>query len=359
MVEIYEYGLPVSERDIQRIANVLRKNDVFCPGPTAGDIYNWRVCRKAHADGVTVVALLDRNVLNDVVALARTATSPVANRLSDRGRFGAAVMAYLLCCNILVDPGLAVHEWPTDGLKKLTLFRRADEADAVLYVNIALGRANRFAPSDLPPPKVGLSSETLSGNVSGRKEHRLAVLKIAELELTPLSHYQKIEKFFEWTFNNYVFLPTAMNLAIQQFGPRRSKPILRRVASADRQRALAAVDNAAWDLTVAMHWAERATKQLSEKKFWVLCSRDEALKALARNLHFSQDAGQTKEGALQKSFMDWWGTGDGNALSKRLLALMEDSHNPIRWCHQPQFENRISDMTRDLEARFLAWKPSL
>src|SRR5436189_3080349 len=116
-------------------------------------------------------------------------------------------MVYLLVCNILVDPGLAVHEWPTDGLEKLTLFRRADEADAVLYVNIALGRANRFTPSDLPPPKVGVSSKTLSGNVSGREEHRLAVLKIADLELTPLSHYQKIEKFFEWTFNNYVFLP--------------------------------------------------------------------------------------------------------------------------------------------------------
>jgi hypothetical protein len=99
-----------------------------------------------------------------------------------------------------------------------------------------------------------------------------------------------------------------------------------------------------------LHWAERVTKQLSEKKFLVLCSRDEALKALGKNLHFSRDAGQTKEGALEKSFMDWWGAGDGNALSKRLLALLEDSHNPIRWCHQPQFENRVSDMTRDLEA---------
>jgi len=331
---------------------------VFCPGPTAGDIYNWQTCRRAHADGVTIVALLDRNILNDVVILAQTATSDFADPLPDRARFGAAVMAYLLCCNILVDPGLAVHEWPTDALEKLTLFRRADEADASIYIDIALQRAEGFARTDLPPPKVRPSPETRWGNVSGREEHRLAVLKIAKLELASLSRYQKIEKFFDWTFNNYVFLPAAISLAAQQFGPRSSKRILRRVATADRQRALSAIDNAAWDLTVAMHWAERGTKQLQEKRFWILCSRDEALKALAKNLHFSRDAGQTREDALQTMFTELWGVSDGRRLAARLLALMIDAKNPTRWCNQPGFEQRIAVMTHDLEEEILAWQPS-
>ena len=357
-IEIYDYELPVPAHDLEQVAGILRDADVFRAGPTAGDIYSWRTCRKAHADGVTILALLDRNVLNDVVSLARTATTNSVGPLSLRAQFGSAVMAYLLCCNILIDPGLAVHEWPDDALDKLMLFRRADEAAAARYVAIALGRAHRLAPTDLPPPKVRPPAVRPSKNVSGREEHRLAVLKIAELELRPLNNYQKIEKFFEWSFNNYVFLPAAISLAAQQFGPHRSKPILRRVASADRQRALSAVDNAVWDLTVAMHWAERVTKQLPEKKFWVLCSRDEALKALARNLHFSRDAGQTRESALRAMYVSLWGPSQGDKLAARLMELMMDAKNPTRWCNRPGFEERIADMNRELERQFLAWSPS-
>jgi hypothetical protein len=355
--EIYDYELPVPVRDLERVARILRDHDVFRPGPTAGDIYSWRACRKSHADGVTVVALLDRNVLNDVVSLASTATSDFAVPLSARARFGAAVMAYLLCCNILVDPGLAVYEWPSDALDKLTLFRRADEADAAVYVDIALERADRLAPADLPPPKIQPTPETVRGNVSGREEHHLAVLKIAELERAPLTGEERIWNFLDWTFNNYIFLPAAISLAIQQFAPRRSKPILRRVSIADRQRALSAVNNAVWDLTVAMHWAERATKQLEEKKFWVLCSRDAALKALAKNLHFSGDAGQTQEGAIRQMCGDLWGPKDGSRLADRLLALMIDAQNPSRWCNQSGFDDRIATMSGELEQQFLVWQP--
>src|SRR6266404_5267133 len=104
-IELYDYELPVPESDVESVANVLRDNDVFCPGPTAADIYSWRACRKAHADGIAVVALLDRNILNDVVALARTAIDPRDKPVPERARFGAAVMAYLLCGNVFIDPG--------------------------------------------------------------------------------------------------------------------------------------------------------------------------------------------------------------------------------------------------------------
>src|SRR5437899_7410769 len=77
-IELYQYELPVAAADMERIERILRASDVFCPGPTAGDIYNWRTCRKAHADGVTIMALFDRNVLNDVAILAQTATSDFA-----------------------------------------------------------------------------------------------------------------------------------------------------------------------------------------------------------------------------------------------------------------------------------------
>ena len=356
-IELYDYELPVPISDLEQLQRILVNNDVFCSGPTAGNIYNWRTCRKAHADGVEVLALFDRNVLNDVVSLALTVTTEPGAPLSSRARFGAAVMGYLLCCNITIDPGLAVHEWPADAVHKLTLFRRADEVDATVYVDIALERADRILPDQLPPPKVRPGSESIRREVSGLEEHRLAVLKIAELERSALPPRQKLEQFFDWTFNHYIFLPSAITLAAQQFAPSRTKPLLRRVWSEDRQRALLAVDNATWDLVVASHWAERVTKQLPAKKFWVLSSRDEALKTLAKRLHFSQDAGESQESAVRRVFVDLWGTSNGTLLSERLLALMGDNKNPARWCNQAHFDERISGMTREFEARFLSWKP--
>ncbi|HKP04995.1 MAG TPA: hypothetical protein VJU77_16710 [Chthoniobacterales bacterium] len=357
-IELYEYELPIAVDDLNRVADLLREAKVFCAGPTAADIYDWKACRKAHADGITVAALLDRNVFNDVVILARTASAEAVCPLSGRARFGAAVMSYLLCSNILVDPGLAVHEWPAGALEELTLFRRADETDAATFVEIALARADRIAPGELPPPKVHPTPQTFRGSVSGREEHRLAVLKICELELAALNPCEKIERFFRWTFDHYIFLPAAISLAAQQFSPSRRKPLLRRVASPDRQRAMSAVDNAVWDLLVAMHWAERVERQLSEKKFWILCSRDESLKALARNLHFSREAGQTRESALRTMFIDLWGSLDGGRLATHLLQLMLDAKNPIRWCNQDGFKERIDDMTRHLEHAFLSWQPA-
>lgn len=115
-IELYEYELPVPPDDLNRVADLLRDANVFCAGPTAADIYDWKACRKAHADGITVLALVDRNVFNDVVILARTAIDDVVGPLSARARFGAAVMSYLLCCNILVDPGLLF----TNGLPALS-----------------------------------------------------------------------------------------------------------------------------------------------------------------------------------------------------------------------------------------------
>jgi len=113
------------------------------------------------------------------------------------------------------------------------------------------------------------------------------------------------------------------------------------------------VDNAVWDLLVAMHWSERVVRQLPEKKFWLPCSRDEALKRLATNLHFSSDVGESRENAIRQLFVDLWGYSDGVRLSARLLNLMADAENARRWCNQPGFEAKISRMTRELEEQFL------
>lgn len=357
-VALDEYELPIPMADLERIAANLRELDVFCPGPTAGDIYDWLSCRKAHADGVTIAAILDRNILKDVIELARSARSDFEGPMVDRARFGAAVMAYALCSNILIDPGLTVHEQPVSAADDLSLFRQADEADAAMYAEVALGRAQRLKHNSLPSVQMDRAPRPAWGSVRGNDAYRLAVLKIAVLELAPLNGYARIEQFVEWSSANYIFLPAALNLAVHQFRSQRSNPVLRRVASPDRARALRAVDNAVWDLIVASDWAERVTRQLHEKKFWILCSRDEGLKALARNLHFSQEAGQTRESALQRIFVEAWGTPRGGHLTARLMELMIDQENPARWCNQPEFELRIASMTRELEQEFLAWQPS-
>lgn len=352
-----EYELPIPLADLERIAASLRELDVFCPGPTAADIYSWLSCRRSSADGVTLVALFDRNVLKDVIELARTARDDFRGPMPLRARSGAAVMAYLLCCNVLIDPGLAVHEQPESAEDDLALFRQADEADAAAYAAVALGRSQRLKRRSLPAVQTQRPSEKDWGNVRGREVHWLAVLKIALLELMPLTGHQRFEEFIDWTSSQYLFLPAALNLAIHQFRPQRTKPVLKRAGSRDRQRALEGVNNAVWDLTIASEWAERCTRQLHEKKFWILCSGDEGLKLLARNLLFSREAGQTRESALQAVLIEAWGPSRGRKMAKRLLELMLDQRNPERWSNQDGFEGKVAAMGAELKQQFLSWQP--
>jgi hypothetical protein len=65
-----------------------------------------------------------------------------------------------------------------------------------------------------------------------------------------------------------------------------------------------------------------------------------------------------REDALRTVFTKLWGASDGRRLADRLLALMIDAKNPTRWCNQPEFEQKITATTRDLEQEFLAWQPS-
>ena len=356
-VVIDEYELPIPMPELERIAKHLRDIDVFCAGPTAGDIYNWRTCRRAHADGVTVTAILDRNVLKDVISLVSTAKRDFVGRIEDRARFGAAIMTYLLCSNILIDPALAAYEEPINAESELDVFRRADEGDAAMFAEVALGFTDRLNARCLPVLEQSRKPLPNWRDVPRKSEYRVAVLKVADLELRALNPYERISDFIQWTFDSYIFLPAAMNLAIQQFRQDRSKPVLRKITSTDRGRALRAVDNAVWDLTVAAQWAQRVTTQLEDKKFWVLCSRDRALKALAKTLHFSRDIGQTRESALREIFVSGWGASLGAELGTQTMRLMNDRTNPSRWSNQPNFAERIAQMTAEFEVRLRTWQP--
>jgi hypothetical protein len=69
----------------------------------------------------------------------------------ERGCIGAALMAFLQCSNITIEPNIALYENAFGANEELSLFRRADEVDPNIYTDIALGRKNSMPPDSLLP----------------------------------------------------------------------------------------------------------------------------------------------------------------------------------------------------------------
>lgn len=355
---LYDFELPISISDIEQIQIILKDQDIFLSPRNDIDRYDWQTFRLAAAEGGTeTVALFDRNVFSDVVSIARSAEIDQAPASIERARIGAAVMAFLQCSNVLIEPNLALYEEPNGAFKDFRLFRRADEVDARIYTEIALGRLDRISGFQLPPPKVEPKPEDFTRPFKGAEAHRIAVLKIAELELSTLPPLKKLKQFLRWVFHEYVFLPAAVTLAAQQFAPPRGKPLLRNLRSTDRQKALHGVENAVWDLLVAMNWAERVLEQKQKKRFWLLCSRDEALKQLASRLLFTSIEGESRDVALRRIFSELWGAELGRSLSREMVSLMDDKDNLARKVNQPNFDQHFDTLEAELKRRVLNWQP--
>ncbi|MBV9128000.1 MAG: hypothetical protein JO117_07945 [Verrucomicrobia bacterium] len=359
-LRLYDFELPISLADMERLQVMLREMGIFCTCPTDIDRYNWQTYGMAAAEHNTDTrAFFDRNVFSDVVSLARSSDLDEAPASIERGRMGAAVMAFLQCCNIMIEPSLALYEEPAGANQDLRLFRRADEVDARIYTEIAFGRLDRIPRGQLPPPKIEPQPIDFARAIKGARIHRIAVLKIAQLELSNLRPLTKLKQFLDWVFHDFVFLPAAITLAAQQFAPSRGKPLLRHLRSLDRQQALRGIQNAVWDLLVAMSWSEEVLKQKQEKRFWLLCSRDESLKQLASKLLFIPVQGESREVALRRIYSELWGQELGRALSSEVMSLITDKDSPRRKCNQsePDFEQHIDALEIELEQRVLDWRP--
>lgn len=194
--------------------------------------------------------------------------------------------------------------------------------------------------------------------IKGHRNLRVAALKIAELELSAVSPVEKMERFLRWSYSHFLLLPGPIFFAGTYFAPRRQSTLLKNVRSRDRQKALEAVDNAVWDLQVMNQWTKLVRLQHEENRFWLLCSRDKALREIAvAGLYFSDEPFGSEE-VLKNFFETYWGKRDANYLTDLTLTVKREKDNAERMVNRNQSSNYPDELASQLKASILTWRPN-
>ena len=265
-------------------------------------------------------------------------------------------MAFLQSSNILIEPSMALYENPARASLEMMLFRRADNVPTAIYAEIATGRLSHLPAWALPPDSGAMPQANFHQHIRGRRNLYVAMLKVANLELSELSPVEKMAEYLRWSHSEFLFLVTVMLFACTYFTPRRVGALLKDVRSPDRSRALAGVCNAVWDMHMIVEWNRRVQRHNTENRYWILCSRDRALKAVARFVHCDGEVAGADRAALRTFFAGYWAASDASRLVELAGELLADQSNPLRCVNQIVDSSYVDHLAADLEASLLAWR---
>jgi hypothetical protein len=353
-MECYEhYEFPISIPDLALIEAIVANLDPFCAvGCEAGADVNktltWR--RQTAFYGTEICALFDRNVLLDVLEIVRGSTNSNPQPLSERARFGAALMVFLQCSNIVIEPSLALYEHPSTAKQELVLFRQADNVKSEFFNAIALSRANCLPPGNLPPARTAMDVD-FSIRPKGYQNVLIGLLKIATLDLSSLKPSAKMRAFLEWSHSEFLSMTALILLAGMHFTPWKKASVIKGVRSRARDKALVSIHNAARDVMMLVEW-NRRMKIKEANRYWLFCSRDHGLKELARTVHANPDV--SRSDALTHFWRRYWPTKDADEIARIAEAHYADRSNPERPVNQGFVTSQVDKLHATLESQFLS-----
>lgn len=347
--------MPVDIRTLEQLQNILRQTRLFLSLGDESERYEALTYRrqKAHHNSDTY-AFFDRNTLNDVLSTVRPAVEGRNEPCAERGRIGAAMMAFLQSANVLIEPSIALYENPTLAASELRLFRQADNISAEIYAQLALRQIDCLPLDCVPPPPRSIPAVDFFRPVTNTQKFRIALLKIAELDLSSLTSAEKLRCFLQWSFDKFCILAVPTLIAITHFSPHRKSSILQSLRSPERVRALHGVQNAVWDILTIQQWGKNVGQQSQENRIWLLCSRDEALKRIAEVLHCTDESAHQSQ---QKIFKEWWDSEQGGELADLAISLQENSDSPNRQANKSTEEGYLNQLEEDLKRQVLEWTP--
>lgn len=343
--------------DLQQIASKLEQADVFVPGYIPPDIGMYSLIGHFYGsmvDKVSLVLLPDRNIVS---RLARATTGYKAD---DQQRMAAAVLAFAQCLNIQIEPSIAYHELgPAQGnaaaYEELARFRLADKSHPRAWIDLALGRSDSI--SFLGDPLVVADSRDLTRPLHRWRCNYITTLKIGELELLPLTPFERALKLFKWMHDDFILAGPAAVFACHYFAPSfPRKRLLKGLKSEHRERALAGAANAAWDITHLSEFARQANDAHGGNTRLVFASLDESLRCIARTL-FTATIEDPALDRLAAALADWWPTDQARTIVDRLSEFFQRRRDPAWYEQQRNSPNAIPEFIAQGETRLRAWSP--
>lgn len=354
------FYVPIDPSDLSKVAQMLRAADVFTPTFHAPetDIYDPTVyLEQKYRFKTETVLRLDRNVLTRILALARGKPPTNAHRLA------AAVLAFAQCAQIEIEPNLALyevahHDGNATAGSELALFRRADHVHPGYWAEIALGREDCLG--ELPEIAHRLKPEAKTNFTMPLRRWRrnyILCLKLAELELGAGNATERLRAFVRWSYHEFLLGGPALALAAHYLAPNAPrKRLMKGLRSADRERALEGIRNAAWDLSIVSQWLLDAEQQEKCYRLVLLTSFDAGVHRVARAVADTSSTGDVTESPLRRSLSHLWGSESGSRLAAEIEGFYENRNAPHRRINAGTNSITIDEFIAQGEARIRAWE---
>lgn len=351
--------LPLGSSELEFLQKTLHESGVVIPGNYAGD--NPYVLVDYLAAGMTedgeFRALFDRNLISPLVALASGAPVPESKQAESNARLASACACFCILAKILIEPNIAIYEYASASgnlaaQSDAQLFRIADNSDAMAYLDIALGRADRL-PQDLLR-QVRELQESADGTIPESnfdrllrlwKPHYLYALKAVALRRSGLSPFQVANSLICWQADETLFnaVGSMYCLAAIAHAPPKGG-MLKNLLSENVNALKAGVKNATWDMYLLQQFG-KLVRQPSGPR-WSLWSTDVALREVAKSLFARDDESEADK--LKTFFERHWGLKDG----RRLHAIYEET--AIRAFLDPQArEARLAKVFSSIDEHIL------
>lgn len=346
---------------LQEIANLLRQADVFVPGyiPPPVGLYDVDgFIHRAWVDERETILLPDRNIVSRLAQVAKG--EPLTGGDGVQRQRAAAILAFSQCLDIQIEPSVAFHELaPSQGNDaahdELAWFRVADNGKPQEWVAVALGQSDRIHTIGSPR---SIAPIDLAKPLMRWRRNYAVMMKIAALELTPgFASIERILALFEWMYSDFILAGPAAIFACVYFAPRNPprKGLLKSLRSPDREKALAGVRNAAWDVTHISEFVKRVNAEPEENPaHFIFATLDEGLRTIA-GLVIGQYPDASPSEGLALSLRQWWAEGDATRIADALHGYIGRTRAP-GWWDQYKGRDYASEVIEQGERELLAWR---
>jgi hypothetical protein len=360
-IELDYIEFPVEYKALRRVQAILRKSDVLVPSfqCSAKVLYDPLTYLGENLDFGTQTALLaDRNLVTRWMSTVR------GEPISHQHRLAAAVIAFAICSEIMIEPSMALYEpaWDTgndEANAELLQFRIADNIHPSYWVDLAIGKATdiRQGISDAPT-NPGSEHVNFSQPLRRWRINYVFALKIAELELQEGNSERKMASLLRWIYDEFLFSASGIVLAAYYLAPNSPrKRLFKSLRSPDRDRAIAGVRNQTWDITLLTDWIKALEETRTRNRITLLASLDRNLLKLATLLMNAKSSDPSNLG-FGSAFCTIWGQSAGERLTKIAQEYWGDRDNPGRALNRSPKPTSISEMIAEGEKRLRDWQPT-
>lgn len=323
MMKIVRFN--IDPMDLQRIEKMIRDSDTITtiyPVDLFDRYFLGAYVKETDVEKNKFFALLDRNIYTDIIAVAESrGTKPH----TPQQKVACALLAFLQLAEVTIEPNIAINEYIDSSTKhhkeavaELHLFRAVDNLDPRILIELALGRRNKI-PLDMLNWQGHEHVESKKGEDFLRwKIHYGFALKMAIIEHQGGKPVEKLERFLDWVYKEYVFIGSAIIFGLVYFSEHRLKGMVKHIGSGDRDKVLRGLRNATWDMTVAYSWSKKAMAEKEDGVIWLLCTADKALRTFADSIVVTGDELEQKKKAV---FCNYLGDQKGSQIHDMLVNM--------------------------------------